>query len=54
MALVEFHYEGRNITIQCNKYDSIGKIFQEFSSKAGVNPNSVFFYMTEKLYLIKI
>ena len=54
MALVEFYYEGRNITIQCNKYDSIGKIFQQFSSQAGVNPNSVFFYMTEKLFLIKI
>ena len=49
MALVEFYYEGRNITIQCNKYDSIGKIFQQFSSQAGVNPNSVFFLYDGKI-----
>ena len=49
MALVEFYYEGRNITIQCNKYDTIGKIFQQFTSKAEVNPNSVTFLYDGKI-----
>ena len=43
MITVEFHYEGRNIPIQCNKYDKIKKIFQQFYSKADVNQNSVVF-----------
>ena len=43
MASVEFNYEGRNIIIQCNKYDTMGKIFRNFTSKASVNPNSIVF-----------
>ena len=53
MALVEFYYEGRNITIQCNKYDTIGKIFQQFTSKAEVNPNSVTFLYDGKIIFNK-
>ena len=49
MALVEFYYEGRNITIQCNKYDTMGKIFQQFASKAEVNQNSVSFLYDGKI-----
>ena len=49
MAQIEFYYEGRNITIQFNKYDTIGKIFQQFTSKAEVNPNSVSFLYDGKI-----
>ena len=43
MASVEFYYEGRNITVQCNKNDTMEKIFQQFIAKTGVNPNSIVF-----------
>ena len=43
MANVEFCYEGRNITVQCNKYDTMEKIFQQFMAKAAVNSNSTVF-----------
>ena len=37
MANVEFNYEGKDITIQCNKYDRMEKIFQQFMAKIGKN-----------------
>ena len=43
MASVEFNYEGRSITIQCNNYDTIDKIVQQYLSKSQVDPNSVSF-----------
>ena len=43
MAKVDFYYEGRNITIQCNKNDKMQYIFQQFLVKADVNINSVIF-----------
>ena len=43
MASVEFSYEGRNIVIQCNEYDTMEKIFQKFATKAQVNLNSLLF-----------
>ena len=43
MATVEFNYEGRNIIIQCNKYDTIDKIIQQFLFKSELEPNSVSF-----------
>ena len=43
MANVEFSYEGRNIIIQCNIYDKMEKIFQQFMSKVEANPNSIAF-----------
>ena len=33
MSKVEFTYEGNNITIQCNKYDKMKHLFQQFLSK---------------------
>ena len=39
MANVEFNYEGKDITIQCNKNDNMEKIFQQFSSKIGKKPD---------------
>ena len=49
MSLVEFYHEGRNILIQCNKYDTMGKIFQQFIAKTAVNPNSVTFLYDGKI-----
>ena len=49
MSLIEFYYEGRNILIQCNKYDTIGKILQQFIAKTAVNPNSVTFLQVGKI-----
>ena len=43
MASVEFNYEGRNITIQCNYYDTLDKIIQQYLNKSQVDPNSVSF-----------
>ena len=39
----EFNYNSRSVKIQCNTYDSIGQIFQKFSSKIGVDVNSLLF-----------
>ena len=43
MANVDFSYNGANLTIQCNKYDKMGTIFQKFFIKSGLIPNSVYF-----------
>ena len=43
MSIVDFYFEGKNLQIQCNKYDKMNQIFQKFYSKAGVNPNSIAF-----------
>ena len=43
MASVEFNYEGRSITIQCNNYDTMDKIIRQYLTKSQVNPNSVSF-----------
>ena len=43
MSSVDFYFEGQNLTIQCNRYDKMKQIFQNFYSKAGVSPNSVTF-----------
>ena len=32
---VEFNFNGRTLTIQCNEYDIIGQIFQNFAIKIG-------------------
>ena len=39
----EFSYNGKSLVIQCNRYDTIGQIFQKFSIKSGININSVTF-----------
>ena len=43
MANVEFYYEGKNIIIQCNKYDRMEKIIQQFMTKVGGKQNSLAF-----------
>ena len=43
MASVEFNYEGRSITIQCNNYDTLDKIIRQYLTKSQVDPNSVSF-----------
>ena len=43
MANVEFNYEGKEITIQCNRNDNMEKIFQQFSSKIGKKPDTLAF-----------
>ena len=43
MASVEFNYEGRSITIQCNNYDTLDKIIQQYLTKSQVDQNSVSF-----------
>ena len=43
MATVDFYFEGRNITIQCNKNDKMKQISQRFLSKNSLSPNSVIF-----------
>ena len=43
MASVEFNYEGKNIIIQCNNYDTIDKIIRQYLTKSQVDPNSVSF-----------
>ena len=43
MATVDFFFEGRNITIQCNKDDKMKQIFHRFLSKNSLSPNSVIF-----------
>ena len=43
MASIEFNYEGRDITIQCNNYDTLDKIIQQYLNKSQVDPNSVSF-----------
>ena len=40
---VEFNFNGRTLTIQCNEYDIIGQIFQKFAIKIGANINSLTF-----------
>ena len=40
---VEFNFNGRTLTIQCNEYDTIGQIFQKFAIKIGTNINSLTF-----------
>ena len=40
---VEFNFNGRTLSIQCNEYDIIGQIFQKFAIKIGVNINSLTF-----------
>ena len=40
---VEFNFNGRTLTIQCNYYDIIGQIFQKFAIKIGANINSLTF-----------
>ena len=40
---VEFNFNGKTLTIQCNEYDIIGQIFQKFAIKIGVNINSLTF-----------
>ena len=40
---VEFNFNGRTLTIQCNEYDIIGQIFQNFAIKIGANINSLTF-----------
>ena len=43
MTSVEFFYEGKNIIIQCNKYDIMEKIIQQFIAKVGSQSNSLAF-----------
>ena len=43
MASVEFNYEGKSIIIQCNNYDTLDKIIQQYITKSQVAPNSVSF-----------
>ena len=43
MANVEFNYEGKDIIIQCNKYDRMEKIFQQFMTKIGKKPDTLAF-----------
>ena len=43
MSSVEFNYEGRSITIQCNNYDTMDKIIRQYLTKSQVDPNSVSF-----------
>ena len=43
MASVEFNYEGKNIIIQCNNYDTIDKIIRQYLTKSQVDQNSVSF-----------
>ena len=43
MANVEFYYEGKNIIIQCNKYDRMEKIIQQFITKVDGKQNSLAF-----------
>ena len=43
MASIEFNYEGRDITIQCNNYDTLDKIIQQYLNKSQVDPDSVSF-----------
>ena len=43
MANMEFYYEGKNIIIQCNKYDRMEKIIQQFMTKVGGKQNSLAF-----------
>ena len=43
MANVEFYYEGKNVIIQCNKYDRMEKIIQQFMTKVGGKQNSLAF-----------
>ena len=43
MANVEFYFEGKNIIIQCNKYDRMEKIIQQFMTKVGGKQNSLAF-----------
>ena len=40
---VEFNFNGKTLTIQCNEYDIIGQIFQKFAIKIGTNINSLTF-----------
>ena len=40
---VEFNFNGKTLTIQCNEYDIIGQIFQKFAIKIGANINSLTF-----------
>lgn len=50
MSIVEFNYRGKNIIIQCNRYEKIRLIFQKLSIKIGVNINSLLFlYSGQKL-----
>ena len=43
MANVEFNYEGKEITIQCNKNDNMEKIFQQFMAKVGGKSDTLAF-----------
>ena len=43
MTAVDFYFEGRNFTIQCNKDDKMMLLFQRFLTKISINPNSVIF-----------
>ena len=43
MTAVDFYFEGRNFTIQCNKDDKMMLLFQKFLTKISINPNSVIF-----------
>ena len=47
MAQVDFSYNGSHLTIQCNKYDKMGEIFQKFFIKSGLTQNSVYFIYSE-------
>ena len=40
---VEFNFNGKTLTIQCNEYDIIGQIFQKFAIKIETNINSLTF-----------
>ena len=40
---IEFNFNGKTLTIQCNEYDIIGQIFQKFAIKIGANINSLTF-----------
>lgn len=43
MATVDFLYNGKNLTIQCNNNDSMKEIVNKFLFKSSLNINSVYF-----------
>ena len=40
---ITFNYNGTSLSMQCNKYDIIGQIFEKFALKIGANINSLTF-----------
>ncbi len=41
MSEVDFYYNGKNINIQCDKCDKLKEICKKFSTKVGINENSL-------------